>query len=65
MTVNISEFERTKPVETLKLINDSINYYNSKINLNLTTSSDECAHDLYIEFNSKLLQIKSKLLNGE
>lgn len=65
MTANISEFERTKPVETLKLINDSINYYNSKIDLNLTTSNDEFVHDLYIEFNLKLLQIKSKLLNGE
>lgn len=65
--MNISEFERTKPKMTLKLLNETIDYYKLKTPsmLEVVNQQDELVRILYIEFVDKLLQIKHKFLNGE
>ena len=67
MTQNISEFERTKPKQTLKLLNDTINHYKSKTPSisDISNHNDELVRILYVEFTEKLMEIKYKFLTGE
>ncbi len=65
--MNISEFERTKPRETYKLITDSIKKYKKIIKSKHPPMDDEDAAEisLFEEFIEDLVKIKNNLTEGK
>lgn len=65
--MNISEFERTKPQKTYKLINQAIDKYKtyiSEIEV-IMTNKDDAFIDAYTETLEDLTQIKKQFLKGD
>ncbi|MDB4663538.1 hypothetical protein OAE74_00965 [Verrucomicrobia bacterium] len=65
--MNISEFERTKPRKTYKLINQAIDKYKtyiSEIEV-IMTNEDNAFIDAYTETLEDLTQIKKQFLKGD
>ena len=65
--MNITEFERTKPRETMKLINDTILTYKhqrSKLDV-LMDQQDAILHIEYTEFLNRLQKIKESFESGK
>lgn len=65
--MNISEFERTKPRKTMKLINDTISDYKrqrSKLDV-LMDQQDAILHTEYTEFINRLQKIKESFESGK
>jgi len=65
--MNISEFERTKPQKTYKLINQAIDKYKtyiSEIEV-IMTNEDNAFIDAYTETLEDLTQIKKQFLKGD
>lgn len=71
--MNISEFERTKPVETLRCINDKIDHYNEILNryrdnngnYHIMDEEDVVGVTCYRQFLEDLQQIKKIFLIGK
>lgn len=67
MTTNISEFERTKPNETFKVLNNTREKYKKLIrpDSEITCIHDEVKNSIYLEILSDLNQIKYYFLKGK
>ena len=62
--MNISEFERTKPKETLLKINNLIKKYSSRSNNEVMDDSDAREASMSLEVKNDLLNLKKLFLTG-
>lgn len=67
MSTNISEFERTKPKQTLETINNTINKYQNLIRpvSEIVCVQDEMKNIIYNDFLKELNTIKYYFLQGK
>ena len=62
--MNISEFERTKPVETMSDLNRLIKKYSSRANEEIMDDSDAVTVSLSKEIKDDLLRLKMLFKSG-
>ena len=63
--MNISEFERSKPVETMKELNGLIKKYSRLSNEEIMDDADAVTVGLSREVKDDLLRLKAKFKSGD